>query len=81
MKKRIIDLGNSKGLILNKTILEKYNINEEVELILEKEHLIIKPIERPRKNWIEAFKKMHEEGDDKLIMGDIFENEEFEEWI
>jgi len=80
MKTGIIKIGNSKGLRLSKTILEKYSIGEEVELILEKEHIIIKAIEEPRKNWDEAFKKMHEKGDDKLIMDDIFEDEEFEEW-
>jgi antitoxin MazE len=80
MKTGIIKIGNSKGLRLSKTILEKYNIGDEVELILEKEHIIIRPIEEPRKNWNEAFKKMHKEGDDKLIMDDIFEDEEFEEW-
>jgi antitoxin MazE len=80
MKTGIIKIGNSRGLRLSKTILEKYNIGEEVELILEKEQIIIRPIEEPRKNWNEAFKKMHEEGDDKLLMDDVFEDEEFEEW-
>lgn len=80
MKTGIIKIGNSRGLRLSKTILEKYNIGEEVELILEKEQIIIRPIEEPRKNWNKAFKKMHEEGDDKLLMDDVFEDEEFEEW-
>lgn len=80
MKTGIIKIGNSRGLRLSKTILEKYNIGEEVELILEKEYIIIRPIEEPRKNWSEAFKKMHEEGEDKLLIDDVFEDEEFEEW-
>lgn len=80
MKTKIIKIGNSKGIKLSKSILEKYNIGEEVELILEKEHIIIKAIEEPRKNWSEAFKKMYNEGDDKLLMDDVFEDEEFEEW-
>jgi hypothetical protein len=32
----------------------------------------------PRKGWDKAFKKMHENGDDKLLMGDVFEDENFE---
>lgn len=32
MKTGIIKIGNSRGLRLSKTILEKYNIGEEVEL-------------------------------------------------
>ena len=34
----------------------------------------------PRKGWEKAFKKMHENGDDKLLMADIFEDENLEEW-
>ncbi|MDN3725566.1 AbrB/MazE/SpoVT family DNA-binding domain-containing protein, partial [Aequorivita sp. SDUM287046] len=74
-------IGNSKGLRLSKTILEKYNIKDKVELILEKGQIILKPIALPRKNWEEEFKKMSENGDDKLLMNDVFEDENLEEWI
>ena len=36
METAIIKIGNSKGLRLSKTILEKYNIKDKVEMILEK---------------------------------------------
>lgn len=32
---------------------------------------------QPRKGWAEAFKKMHEAGDDKLLIPDVFVDEEF----
>ncbi|MDP2175218.1 MAG: AbrB/MazE/SpoVT family DNA-binding domain-containing protein [Bacteroidota bacterium] len=76
----IINIGNSKGIRLPKTILDKYNIHEKVELILEKGYIILKPKTEPRKNWEKAFKKMHENGDDKLLMDDVFNDETFEEW-
>ena len=50
MQVSIIPIGNSKGIRLSKTILEKYNINDSVELLLEKECIIIKPVIEPRKN-------------------------------
>jgi antitoxin MazE len=50
-------------------------------MILEKGHIIIKPKAKPRKGWEAAFKKMHESGDDKALMADVFEDENFEEWI
>ncbi|MCB9425798.1 MAG: AbrB/MazE/SpoVT family DNA-binding domain-containing protein [Flavobacteriales bacterium] len=81
METAIIKIGNSKGLRLSKTILEKYNIKDKVEMILEKGQIILKPIEVPRKNWETAFKKMSENGDDKLLMNDVFEDENLEEWI
>ncbi|WP_292891326.1 AbrB/MazE/SpoVT family DNA-binding domain-containing protein [Nonlabens sp.] len=81
METSIIKIGNSKGLRLSKTILEKYNIKDKVELILEKGQIILKPITLPRKNWEKEFKKMNENGDDKLLMNDVFEDENLEEWI
>ena len=44
----IISIGNSKGIRLTKTFLEKYNITDKVELILEKNHIILKPRTQPR---------------------------------
>ena len=80
METSIIKIGNSKGLRLSKTILEKYNIKEKVELILEKGHIILKPIESPRKNWENEFKKMRLNNDDRLLMNDVFEDENLDEW-
>jgi antitoxin MazE len=80
METAIIKIGNSKGLRLSKTILEKYNIKDKVEIILEMGQIILKPIETPRKNWDISFEKMHQEGDDTLLLTDVFEDEDFEEW-
>jgi antitoxin MazE len=76
----LISIGNSKGIRLPKTILEKYNIQDSIELILEKGYIILKPKTSARKGWDKAFKKMHENGDDKPLMNDVFEDENFEEW-
>ena len=76
----IVQIGNSKGIRLSKTLLEKYNIKDKVELILEKGYIILKPKAEPRKGWEKAFKKMHESEDDKPLMNDVFEDESFEEW-
>ncbi|MFZ2282833.1 MAG: AbrB/MazE/SpoVT family DNA-binding domain-containing protein [Lutibacter sp.] len=80
METSIIKIGNSKGLRLSKTILEKYNIKEKVEIILEKGQIILRPIEKPRKNWDIEFKKMRLNDDDRLLMNDVFEDENLEEW-
>jgi len=80
MEIAVIPIGNSKGIRLTKTILEKYNITDSVELILEKGFMILKPKNTPRKGWEKSFKKMYENGDDQLIISDVFEDENFEEW-
>ncbi len=76
----LISIGNSKGIRLSKTILEKYNIQDSLELILEKGFIILKPKSAARKGWEKSFKKMHENGDDKSLMADVFKDENFEEW-
>jgi len=80
METSIIKIGNSKGLRLSKTILEKYNIKEKVELILEKGQIILRPIKKPRKNWEDEFKKMRLNNDDRLFMNDVFDDENLDEW-
>ncbi len=80
MEVSVIPIGNSKGIRLTKTILEKYNITDTLELILEKGYMILKPKQEPRKGWEKSFKKMHENRDDSLVFKDIFEDESFEEW-
>ena len=76
----VISIGNSKGIRLGKAILEKYNIKDSVELVLEKGYIILKPAKTPRKGWEKAFKTMHEHGDDRSLMTDFFEDENLEEW-
>ena len=80
MELSIVQIGNSKGIRLSKTLLEKYNIRDKVELILEKGHIVLKPIAKPRRGWEKAFKKMHDNGDDKLLFNGIFEDENLDEW-
>lgn len=80
MEVSIIKIGNSKGFRLTKTILEKYNITDKIELILEKDQIILRPIAEPRKGWDKAFQKMHENGDDQALLDDVFGDENFEEW-
>ena len=75
MQISIIDIGNSKGIRLKKTLLEKYDIKDKVELILEKGRIIIKPIAKPRQKWEEAFKQMHAAGHDHLLIDDMFDDE------
>lgn len=81
MELSIIKIGNSKGFRLSKTLIDKYNIKDKVELILEKDYFILKPISQPRKDWDIAFQEMNENGDDQLLFNDVFENENLEEWI
>ena len=72
MRVPIVPIGNSKGIRFSKTLIEKYDLKDAVDIILDEEYIIIKPVINPRNNWEKAFKEMHENGDDKLIIEDIF---------
>ena len=76
----VVAIGNSKGIRLTKALLEKYNITDTVELKLEKNYIILKPKQEPRKGWGKAFEKMHKTGEDKLLIDDVFDDENFDEW-
>ncbi|WP_282780643.1 AbrB/MazE/SpoVT family DNA-binding domain-containing protein [Phaeodactylibacter xiamenensis] len=78
MEISIIQIGNSKGIRLAKTVLERYDITDKVELIFKEGFLILKPVKKPRDGWDEAFKKMAERGDDELLIDDVFEDENWE---
>ena len=81
MELSVIPIGNSKGIRLPKTLLDKYKISDTVELVLEEEYIILKPKIAPRSGWEESFKEMHENGDDKMLITDVFDDENLDEWI
>jgi antitoxin MazE len=80
MEVSIIRIGNSKGIRFSKTILEKYNLKDKVDLTLDKDQIIIKPISTPRKGWENSFREMAKNDDDRLLFNDVFDDEYLEEW-
>jgi antitoxin MazE len=71
MRARVIKIGNSQGLRIPKPILEQTGIMDDVEIEVEKNQIIIRPVKNARQGWDKAFKMMREEGDDSLIIDDI----------
>lgn len=80
MEVQVIKIGNSRGIRLSKTLLERYKIRDTVDLVMKKGHIILKPTSKPRKGWDKAFGESIENIDDKLIANDVFEDENIEEW-
>jgi len=80
MEIQVVKIGNSKGIRLSKTLLEQYNIRDKLEIIFEKDYLILKPVSKPRSGWEEAFKEMHDNKDDQLLFNDVFQDENLAEW-
>lgn len=76
----VIKIGNSRGIRLSKELIKKYNISDKVEIIEEDDHIVLRPSVKPRENWEEAFREMHLNNDDQLLIDDIFVDEIPEEW-
>ncbi len=71
MKAAIIPIGNSKGIRIPKSILEQCHIGKNVVLEVEGDHIVIKPIKKkPRQDWEESFRNMHENKADQLPIED-----------
>ncbi len=74
MKASVIPIGNSRGIRIPKTILEECKIGDEVEVEIEGQTILIRPVKhKPRKNWEKAFRKMHEQAEDNLILDDLLD--------
>lgn len=72
IKTKLIQIGNSKGIRIPKHILERLKLKNKIELIIDDENkqIHIKSLNAPRKNWERAFQKMHENGEDELLIDD-----------
>ena len=68
MRARVIKIGNSQGLRIPKPILEQTGIMDDVEIEVDKNQIIIRPVKNAREGWDQAFKKMGEKGDDDAII-------------
>lgn len=69
MRARVVKIGNSKGVRIPKPILEQTGIMEDVELEVENNQIIIRPVSNPRADWDFSFKTMAEKDNDMLIHG------------
>jgi antitoxin MazE len=67
MRARIVKIGNSQGIRIPKPLLEQTGIMNDVELEVEQNQIIIRPVQNPRAGWADAFKAMADRGDDTIV--------------
>ena len=81
MRARVIKIGNSQGLRIPKPILDQTGIMDDVEIEVEKNQIIVRPVKNIRAGWDAAFKAMGECGDDEPIISDNISNSwDEQEW-
>ncbi len=66
----IIQIGNSKGIRIPASILKQCKIKNKAEVKVIDNKIIIQAIDKPRLNWSSAFKEMHQNRDDELIINE-----------
>lgn len=71
----IISVGNSKGIRLSKTLLERYQLDQEVEIELKDDCIVLKPTAAVRVGWGSAFAEMAANDEDGLAIPDVFVDE------
>jgi antitoxin MazE len=67
MKARIIQIGNSRGIRIPKSLLEQSHLTGDVRLEARENEIVIRPAHLPRQGWAEIFRAMAERGDDRLL--------------
>jgi len=78
---QIRQIGNSRGVVIPKAILEQVGFDDQADLVIEGDKLILsKPKKNPREGWAEESKAIAADGKDGLVLGD-FMNEGDEDWV
>ena len=78
---QIRQIGNSRGVVIPKAILEQIGFDDRADLVIEGGRLVLsKPKKNPREGWAEDSRAIAEAGEDELVLGD-FMNEADEDWV
>lgn len=67
MKTKIVRIGNSQGIRIPKSLLHQCHLAGPVEVDVQGNQLVVRSASRPRSGWDEAFRAMHQTGDDQLL--------------
>ena len=67
---RIVQIGNSRGMRIPKSILLQCHLDDTVELVPREDGLLVRPVPAAtpaRVGWEEAFRTMGQRGDDAIL--------------
>ncbi len=75
MKTELVRIGNSRGIRIPKSLIEKCGLADTVELSVETDRLAVSPGRRLRQGWAEAFAKAGLSDRNELLMESVGANE------
>ena len=77
-------IGNSQGVRIPKPIIKQANLeNAEIEFVVVKEGLLLKPVKKIRQNWEESIKKTlskNRNNKDEALLDDLLNDDDLETW-
>ncbi len=73
MKLKLVQIGNSLGIRIPKSLLQQCKFKKEVTVTIVNGNLVLSPSHNAREGWEDTFKKMAEVGDDALLDSETLE--------
>jgi antitoxin MazE len=80
MKRRLVRIGNSRGVRLPKTIIAQAGLTDEVELGVRDGAVIIARATSARSGWADAARHMRQRDEDRLLDGPTPTRFDDKEW-
>jgi len=80
MHTQIVKIGNSRGIRLPKPLIEQLGFGNEVEIVVQRGQLVLRPVVAPRNGWAEQFAAMARNGDDQLLDEPVVTQWDRSEW-
>lgn len=81
MLTKVRKLGNSRGIIIPKPLMEQVGLTDEAQISVENGAIVLRPARRaPREGWAQACQAIATASDDALVWPD-FANEDDEKLV
>ncbi len=80
MKTTLIAIGNSRGIRIPKPVIEQCGLSRQIEMTVQDRTLLIRAPRKARAGWKEAFARMAQHGDDKLLDPPVSTRWDNEDW-
>ena len=80
MQTKLIKTGDSAAIPISKAMLTQAGLGEEVNVVLEGRSIVITSPRKPREGWAEEARKIAAAGEDRLLIPDVFEDEDLGDW-
>jgi antitoxin MazE len=72
---KTIKIGNSQGIIIPKRFIKKYGLTGEIEIVEQRQGILIKKVGNTREGWGDAFKMAVKSGEYEQLVPDVLDDD------